>query len=242
MRTALVLLCAALAVLSACLFLADTEWRGGIRSLAGILRRAHPAWWLLAGLVLFAVVFTVLASLIFLAGTGLLGAFPHPFWQWWLYLYEDGGNPAVRRWLLVSGVPAAALPLIAAAVLFLRRRLARVCTLRRLRLAGLAIWALATWGCLTSIIALFLAGHLRLFGRWWWWNFLPYIGQPSVLRVVLESAAFAAVIVGAALGIGLVSSGNLRRRRAEPTLHGKTEWASRDDLGRGGFGVIRREK
>jgi hypothetical protein len=241
MWTALALLCAALAVLSACLLLADMEWRGGIRSLAGLLRRVQPAWWLLAGLVLFVAVFTVLASLIFLAGTGLLGTFPHPFWQWWLYLYEDGGNPAVRGWLLVSGVPAAALPLIAAAVLFWRRRLARVCTLRRLRLAGLVIWGLATWGFLASIIALFLAGDLRLFGRWWWWNFLPYIGQPPVLRAVLESAAFAAAIVGTALGIGLLSSGN-RRPRAEPTLYGKTEWASRDDLGRGGFGVIRREK
>jgi hypothetical protein len=234
MRTALVLLCVALAVLSACLFLADTEWRGGIRSLAGLLRRVPPAWWLPAGLVLFAAAFTVLASLMFLAGTGLLGAFPHPFWQWWLYLYEDGGNPAVRGWLLVSGVPAAALPLIAAAVLVLRRRLVRVLTLRRLRLAGLAIWALAAWGILASIIALFLAGQLRLFGRWWWWDFLPYAASSPVLRVVAESAGLAAAIVGAALGIGIVSSGN-RRPRFEQTLYGKTEWASRTELDQGGF-------
>jgi hypothetical protein len=196
---------------------------------------------LTGGFVLFLATFTVLASLMFLAGTELLWAFPLPFWQWWLYLYEYGGDPVVWPWLLISGVLAAALPILAAAAWLWRGSLVQGWTRRRLQHIGLAIWGLATWGCLASIIALFLAGQIRLFGHWWWWNFLPYIGQPPVLRVVAESAGLAAAIVGAGIGIGLLSSGD-RRQRAEPTLYGKTEWASRDDLGRGGFDVFRREK
>jgi hypothetical protein len=201
-----------------------------------------PLWlWIAGAAAAFLAAFTVLASLIFLAGTGLLGAFTLPLWQWWLYLYLYGSDPVVWPWLLISGVSAAALLILADAAWSCRRRLVQGWTRQRLSRLGLAIWALASWVCLASIIALFLAGQIRLFGHWWWWNYLPYIGQPPVLRVVVESAAFAAVIVGAGLGIGLVSSGD-RRQRAEPTLYGKTEWASRDDLGRGGFGVIRREK
>jgi hypothetical protein len=179
-------------------------------------------------------VFTPLASILFLAGTGLLGAFPHPFWQWWLYLYEYGGDPAVRGWLLVSGVPAAVLSLFGAVALFLRRRLVRGWTLRRLRLAGIGIWALAAWAVLASGIALFLAGHLWWFGRWWWWDFLPYAGSSPVLRVVAESAGLAAAIVGLAVAIGLLSSGDPWQRADQP-LYGKTEWASRAELERGGF-------
>lgn len=68
--------------------------------------------------------FTALASLTFLAGTGLLGDFQHPFWQWWLYLFEAGGNPEVRLWLWRSGSVAAAVPLAAViAFLFHGRRI-----------------------------------------------------------------------------------------------------------------------
>lgn len=86
---------------------------------------------LTAAAVLFLAIFTVLASLIFLSLTGLIGAFPHPFWQWWLYLYEYGGNPVVRAWLLVSGIPAALLPLLFGAGIFFRIRRSRAWTLRR---------------------------------------------------------------------------------------------------------------
>ncbi len=69
------------------------------------------AAWIVAGAGLYLATFTVLATLFFLVGTGLLGAFAHPFWQWWLYALWYSGNPVVRAWLEVSGVPAAILPL-----------------------------------------------------------------------------------------------------------------------------------
>ena len=73
-----------------------------------------PAAWIVAGAGLYLATFTVLATLFFLVGTGLIGAFAHPFWQWWLYALWYSGNPVVRAWLEVSGVPAAALPLAVA--------------------------------------------------------------------------------------------------------------------------------
>ncbi len=48
-------------------------------------------------------VWTVMATFIFLAGCGLLRAFPHPFWQWWMYLPYNY-IPAVHRWLVIGGV------------------------------------------------------------------------------------------------------------------------------------------
>ncbi|MCF3948253.1 type IV secretory system conjugative DNA transfer family protein [Acidiphilium iwatense] len=67
---------------------------------------------LVVSLILGAVIFTVLASIIFLLGTGLIGHFAHPFWQWWLYLFEASGNPTVRFWLIASGIPAFAVPFL----------------------------------------------------------------------------------------------------------------------------------
>jgi len=75
--------------------------------------------------------FTAVSSIVFLAGTGLLSQFPHPFWQWWLYLFEAGGDPVVRRWLFASGIPGGAVPLLAAAALLLRGRAVHGRTLRR---------------------------------------------------------------------------------------------------------------
>jgi type IV secretion system protein VirD4 len=40
--------------------------------------------WFAAGAGVYLATFTVLATLFFLLGTGLLGAFAHPYWQWWL--------------------------------------------------------------------------------------------------------------------------------------------------------------
>ena len=88
------------------------------------------AAWLVAGAGLYLATFTVLATLFFLVGTGLLGAFAHPFWQWWLYALWYSGNPVVRAWLEVSGVPAAILPLVAAGSIWYRRRRVRGWTLR----------------------------------------------------------------------------------------------------------------
>ena len=86
--------------------------------------------WLVAGAGLYLASFTVLATLFFLVGTGLIGAFAHPFWQWWLYALWYSGNPVVRAWLEVSGAPAAALPLVVAGSIWYRLRRVRGWTLR----------------------------------------------------------------------------------------------------------------
>ena len=93
--------------------------------------RTIPSLRLAAGVIFSLASFTALSSIIFLAGTGLLPQFPHPFWQWWLYLFEAGGNPVVRHWLLVSGIPGGSVPLLAGFALVFRGRAVRGWTLRR---------------------------------------------------------------------------------------------------------------
>ena len=96
-------------------FAADAARRGETgRPPARDMIPIPPAAWIVAGAGLYLATFTVLATLFFLVGTGLIGAFAHPFWQWWLYALWYSGNPVVRAWLEVSGVPAAALPLAVA--------------------------------------------------------------------------------------------------------------------------------
>ena len=75
--------------------------------------------------------FTVAASLVFLAGTGLLGDFPHPFWQWWVYLWVYGGDLTVDRWLAISAVPAVVVASGFALAAFLVPRRVRGGSLRR---------------------------------------------------------------------------------------------------------------
>ena len=75
--------------------------------------------------------FTVIASLIFLIGTGLIGDFAHPFWQWWLYLFMMSENPTVRYWLVASAIPAAVLPLVGGLTVVIRGRRVYGRTLRR---------------------------------------------------------------------------------------------------------------
>ena len=86
---------------------------------------------LAAGVAFSFASFTALASIIFLAGTGLIGKFPHPFWQWWLYLFEASGDPTVRHWLLASAVPGFSVPLLAGLALLFRGRTVQGWTLRR---------------------------------------------------------------------------------------------------------------
>ena len=75
--------------------------------------------------------FTAVASLIFLVGTGLIGDFAHPFWQWWLYLFAMSGNPTVHYWLVASAIPAAALPLTTGLTVLVRGRRVSGWSLRR---------------------------------------------------------------------------------------------------------------
>jgi len=66
-------------------------------------------------LVLGFVAWTIVASLTFLWGTGLIHAFPHPFWQWWVYFLEVKGNARVDLWLKL-GAAAGIAPLVIFAV------------------------------------------------------------------------------------------------------------------------------
>ena len=54
------------------------------------------------GFILALTAWTVVASFVFLFGTGLLHEFPQPFWQWWLYALNFDGNPRVMLWLKIG--------------------------------------------------------------------------------------------------------------------------------------------
>jgi type IV secretion system protein VirD4 len=62
-------------------------------------------------LILAVIAWTIVASLAFLWGTKLIHAFPHPFWQWWLYAFEVQGNAKVDLWLKI-GAAAGAAPIL----------------------------------------------------------------------------------------------------------------------------------
>jgi type IV secretion system protein VirD4 len=64
------------------------------------------------GLVLTVLAWTIIASIVFLAGTGLLHDFPHPFWQWWLYALNFDGNPRVALWLKIGAGVGAVFPIV----------------------------------------------------------------------------------------------------------------------------------
>ena len=68
-------------------------------------------------------VWTVLASYVFLLGTGLLPQFRQPaiFWQWWVYLPYASANTVVASWLEISGGGVAAALGALFAVWFVRR-------------------------------------------------------------------------------------------------------------------------
>lgn len=74
------------------------------------------------GLILAAVAWTVVASLVFLLGTGLLRDFPHPFYQWWLYALSFDGNPRVALWLKIGAGAGAVPPVLMIAAVVVRGR------------------------------------------------------------------------------------------------------------------------
>jgi type IV secretion system protein VirD4 len=78
---------------------------------------------IIVGLVLIAAAWTVIASLIFLVGTRLIGSFAHPFYQWWTYFLYAPANPVVVLWLKIGAAMASAAVLVFAAALMFRRRL-----------------------------------------------------------------------------------------------------------------------
>ena len=74
------------------------------------------------GLFLIAAAWTVMASVVFLYGTGLARSFAHPFYQWWLYLLYAPPNPIVSHWLKIGAGVATALSLVFCVVFAVRLR------------------------------------------------------------------------------------------------------------------------
>jgi type IV secretion system protein VirD4 len=73
-------------------------------------------------LILVGGAWTVIASLVFLLGTGLIGHFARPFYQWWSYLFVASSDPIVATWLEIgAGVAAALLAAMITAILVARR-------------------------------------------------------------------------------------------------------------------------
>jgi type IV secretion system protein VirD4 len=65
---------------------------------------------------------TLIASLVFLGGTHLLGSFAHPFYQWWTYLLDAPPNPVVTLWLRIGAGAASVVVAVFALALPLRGR------------------------------------------------------------------------------------------------------------------------
>src|SRR5215831_11635970 len=64
-------------------------------------------------LICLVIVWSVLASAIFLAKTGLLMPDVVPFIQWWMYFMAYGWHhPVVGSWLTISAVSATAVPVV----------------------------------------------------------------------------------------------------------------------------------
>ena len=72
------------------------------------------------GVILALIAWTVVASFVFLFGTGLLHEFPQPFWQWWLYALNFDGNPRVALWLKIGAGVGAVPPVLMIAALIYR--------------------------------------------------------------------------------------------------------------------------
>ncbi|HZZ79059.1 MAG TPA: hypothetical protein VFE62_11100, partial [Gemmataceae bacterium] len=81
--------------------------------------------------ILAAVAWTAVASVVFLTGTHLLHAFPHPFWQWWLYALKVQGNAKVDLWLKIGAAAGAVPPIILAVGLIVRGRDVKGARLRK---------------------------------------------------------------------------------------------------------------
>jgi type IV secretion system protein VirD4 len=95
------------------------------------------------GLILAFIAWTVVASFVFLFGTGLLHDFPHPFWQWWLYALNFDGNPRVALWLKLGAAVGAAFPVLMIAAVILRGQRVVGPRLRRPLFGGLVASPLA---------------------------------------------------------------------------------------------------
>ena len=76
---------------------------------------------IILGILMVFVSWTVVASFVFLKGTGLSGSFEHPFYQWWLYFLYGRDNPIVVQWLKIgAGAGGVVVALVMLAVIFRR--------------------------------------------------------------------------------------------------------------------------
>jgi type IV secretion system protein VirD4 len=75
------------------------------------------------GVILAALMWTMVASMVFLFGTGLYHSFAHPYYQWWLYAFSGVDNPRVVLWLKIgAGVGSVPPVAIVGAILTQARR------------------------------------------------------------------------------------------------------------------------
>ena len=95
------------------------------------------------GFILSFIAWTMLASFVFLLGTGLLRDFPHPFYQWWLYALNFNGNPRTALWLKLSAAAGAVPPVAMIAAIIVRGRQAVGPRLRRPLFGGRVVSPLA---------------------------------------------------------------------------------------------------
>ncbi|OOL19953.1 conjugal transfer protein TraG [Bombella intestini] len=91
---------------------------------------------LIVGIVLAFAGWTVVASLVFLAGTGLFSSFDYPFYQWWLYLYYGRDNPVVVHWLKIGAGAGGTAILVMAVVIAAAARRSMAQLFRRSSLSG----------------------------------------------------------------------------------------------------------
>jgi type IV secretion system protein VirD4 len=74
---------------------------------------------IIVGVVLLSAAWTLIASIVFLAGTRLIGSFQHPFYQWWTYILYAPPNATITLWLEVSaGVASAGAVVLPAVAIF----------------------------------------------------------------------------------------------------------------------------
>lgn len=79
---------------------------------------------IIVGLVLMVAAWTIVASLVFLEGTGLFSSFHRPFYQWWLYFYYGRDNPVVALWLKIgAGAGSAVVVVMLLAIIFRRGKI-----------------------------------------------------------------------------------------------------------------------
>jgi type IV secretion system protein VirD4 len=72
-------------------------------------------------LIFVGAAWTVIASLVFLAGTHLIRSFAHPFYQWWAYALYAPDNPIVSHWLKVGAGIASIVIVVFGVALLVRR-------------------------------------------------------------------------------------------------------------------------